>query len=468
MNKNLRLFLIPWMMLSLVACDDGSKKSGFNSNNVNNTNNTNNTNNINNINNVNNTQMAIIRGRVWSPGSDDPMVDDNNRMPVPGALVAIYTSGIDAPPDGNYCNECVELPEGLPHVFTDADGAFEILIYPNTTYNLLVQKGEFRRVTQINVGGPGEVMDLNSPAGMPSNVMTTLPNLHDPGNGAWMPRIAVIKGGYEDMSIMFEALGFAYDGARVIEVDPAGAFGIPPPPSEADELLADPVELAKYNIIVITCGGATNSLTEGTEAGNLREWVRGGGKLYVDDFSYDWAEQNWPEFLSYYQEAGSQGADGMGVCGDGNPSSMGICNNWTSYSPTGYPQDQLLTDWLALPEVNRGSGISLQAAWNIIHELGKGPIGVCEDDMMPDCIDGIYYAEPKVWMRGDAPSNHPNAPMTVSWNYYCGKILYTVYHTHSESGGSTDPKQYQLIIQEKIMMYLIMEIQTCTKPNIIG
>jgi len=99
--------------------------------------------------------------------------------------------------------------------------------------------------------------------------------------------------------------------------------------------------------------------------------------------------------------------------------------------------------------------------------MGKGPIGECEDDMNPDCINGIYYALPKVWMRGDAPYSHGNAPLTVSWNYYCGKILYTVYHTHGSSS-ETDPKQYQLMIQEKIMMFLIMEIQTCTKPNIIG
>jgi len=467
MNKNLRLFLVPWMMLALVACDDSSKKTGFNSNNVNNTNNLNNLNNVSNLNNVNNTQMAIIRGRVWSPGSDDPMVNDSNRMPVPGALVAIYTAGIDAPPDGNYCNECVAMPEGLPNVITDADGAFEILIYPNTTYNLLVQKGEFRRVTQIMVGGPGEVMDLNSPAGMPSNVMTTLPNVHDPGAGAWMPRIAVVKGAYEDMSLMFEALGFPYDGDRIVEVDSSGDIMHPFDPTDADLLLDSPTELAKYNIIAITCGGSPNSLSSDTAKANLMAWVRAGGKLYVDDFSYDWAEQAWPEFLSYYQGQASEGGDGMGECGDGNNTGIGQCNNWTSYSANGTPGDQILADWLALTEVNRGESITLQGAWDIIHDMGKGAIGDCEDDMNPDCINGVYYALPKVWMRGDAPYNHSNAPLTVSWNYYCGKILYTVYHTHGSSS-ETDPKQYLLMIQEKIMMFLIMEIQTCTKPNIIG
>ncbi len=462
-----RLFPILCLLtlFTVFSCDDDpKKKTGWNQNNVNNTNNTNNTNNINNI---NNTQMAVIQGRVWSPGSDDPMVHTHNRMPVTGALVAAYTGGVDAPPDGNYCNKCVELPQGLPHVFTDTDGSFEIRLLPNYTYNFLVQKGEFRRVTQITTGGPGEVMDLNAPDGMPSNPMVTLPNYHDPGQGSWMPRIAVIKGAYEDMSIMFRALGFDYNGARVIEISPDGGFGLPPPPSEADELLADPAELAKYNIIVITCGGSVSSLTKSAEKANLREWVRNGGKLYVDDFSYDWAEQNWPEFLSYYVAEAGSGSGSTGVCGAGNPGSIGICNNWSSYNTTGTPMDPILEEWLALTEVNRGSSIHLEAAWDIIHDIGKGPIGECDDDINPDCIDGVFWALPKVWMRGNAPANHNNAPMTVSWNYYCGKVLYTVYHTHSTSSTS-DPKQYELLIQEKIMMFLIMEIQTCTKPDIIG
>jgi hypothetical protein len=43
-------------------------------------------------------------------------------------------------------------------------------------------------------------------------------------------------------------------------------------------LLADPAELAKYNIIVITCGERVNALTK-ARAQHQREWVRIGGKL---------------------------------------------------------------------------------------------------------------------------------------------------------------------------------------------
>ena len=77
--------------------------------------------------------------------------------------------------------------------------------------------------------------------------------------------------------------------------------------------------------------------------------------------------------------------------------------------------------------------------------------------------NGEIYQEPKVWMyNNDATPSGTHTPATVSWPYYCGKVLYTVYHTHS---GFDTP--YRLLLQEKIMMYLIMEIQTCSSGPIV-
>ncbi|MBN2723687.1 MAG: hypothetical protein JXR95_06420 [Deltaproteobacteria bacterium] len=461
-----------FMLLVLLGCDDSSETEKFNSSNntfnnaTNNSTSTNNT--VNNITNntTNNSQLAIITGRVWSPGADDISIKTNNQFPVPGALVALYTSGVDAPQDGNYCNECVELPEGVPHVFTDVDGYFEIHVAPNVNFNLLVQKGEFRRVTQITSPSSGELIDLDAPDGMPTNSALTLPNHHDPENGTWTPRIAIVVGAYEkNMNVMFEALGFEYDNDRLVEIDTSGDIMHPFDPTEADLLVEDPDELAKYNLIIVTCGGTINGLFDSTERNNLVNWVKNGGKLYVDDFSYDWVEQAWPEFLTYYVSSPEDEYGTTGVCGDSGSSSSGECNNWSEYSSAGYSDDDGLNDWLALYEVNRGSAIQLEAAWDIIHEISPGPVGECPEGA-PNCQNDVYYLPPKVWMRGNAPDNHDNAPMTVSWNHYCGKVLYTVYHTHSE-GYSDDPKEYDLLIQEKIMMYLIMEIQTCTKPYIV-
>jgi hypothetical protein len=408
-----------------------------NNNNINNNNNNNN----------NNTQMFTLRGKVWGPGADNPSMLDANKIPVPQALVAAYSY---EPPDptplpGGLCNQCVDVPNGVSHKFSDTDGSFQLYLYPNINYWIVVQKGEFRRVTRYTAGGPGEVEELEPPAGQPRHVMTTLPNRFNPNLKQWIPKILIIEGTYEDMEALFTAMGFDY-GVEVVIVEDTAAAGI----------FNDINQLRQYNLIVTTCGDRATFLSTATARANLRQYVEEGGKLYVDDFSYDFAEQPFPEFLTF--------TSGGSTCGSGTiaPSTVGDCNNWTSYSPMGTPGDPYLDAWLDI--INPGGVIELIGAWDIIHSMNPGLQGECEGDGDPNCVDGNYIAPPKVWMYGDW-SGYTHNPITVSWNYYCGKVLYTVYHTHS--GGGTPGWNYPLLLQEKIMMYLIMEIQTCTDPIIV-
>jgi len=412
-----------------------------------------NNNNVNNNN--NNTQhLFTLRGKVWGPGADNAAMLDANRIPVPQALVAAYSY---EPPDptplpGGLCNKCVDVPSGVIHQFSDTDGSFELFLYPNIHYWLVVQKGEFRRVTEITAGGPDGVEDLELAAGQPRNPATTLPNRFNPNLKQWIPKILVIEGSYEQMDLLFEAMGFDY-GVEVVVMDDTAASGV----------FNDMNQLRQYNLIITTCGDDASYLTTANARANLRQYVYEGGKLYVDDFSYDFAEQPFPEFLNFQVNQSSSFSTGTCGLGTSSPSSIGQCNNWSSYNPSGTPGDPYLDAWLGI--VNPGGTIELLAAWDIIHSMNPGLQGECEDDLDPNCVDGNYIGPPKVWMYGDW-SGYTHNPVTVSWNYYCGKVLYTVYHTHSGSSSSTG-WNYPLILQEKIMMYLIMEIQTCTDPVIV-
>ncbi|MBU1221078.1 hypothetical protein KKF34_04335 [Myxococcota bacterium] len=390
-------------------------------------------------------EFTTIIGKVWSPGSDEAQVMAENKFPVPTALVAAYLSEPPPPTTGMYCNECVEIPTGVIHKFTEIDGSFELVLLPNTTYWIVVQKGEFRRVTMYTTGAANETADLEPPAGSPKPSMLTLPNKSNPSNGAWIPKILIIEGSYEDMTPLFSTLGFLYGSEVEVIQD-----------TEADTIAGNMNELRKYNIIITTCGDDATFLTNQNIRDNLRQYVYEGGKLYVDDFSYDWAEQPFPEFLTFE-------SDGSSSCGSGTtpPSSVGTCNHWSVYNPTGTPGDPYFELWLDV--INPSGIIELEAAWDIISGLNANDQGECESED-PQCVNGHWIAPPKVWMYGTW-SGYTNTPVTVSWNYYCGKVLYTVYHTHSGSGG--EGYTYPLILQEKIMMYLIMEIQTCTKQNIV-
>lgn len=387
--------------------------------------------------------LVTLRGQIWSPGADESATLEVNRFPIPGAAVAAFHSPPPDLPQVMYCNECMEIPAGVPNVIADkVTGEFELKLMANQTYYLTIQKGEFRRVRQITVPDmPDQVWEFSFLPDGPRPEELTLPNQTHLGAGDNIPKIAVVDANYERyMNVMFEALGFTFDGADVVKVQ--------------GSIANNRSELEKYNLLVVPCG-------ENWPGGNgdvLRQWVKDGGKLYVDDFNYDFVEIPWPDFLSWW--------DGSRECGSSsNPTDgYGKCNNWSLYNFNGDPGDPDFGDWLSLPEVNRGSGIYLEEAWDIIYAMGEGEVGIA-DECIGNCgPNGEVYMLPKVWMYDlDRTSPVARPPATVSWPFYCGKVLYTVYHTNA--GGSA--AGYELLLQEKIMMYLIMEIQTCSTGPIV-
>jgi hypothetical protein len=410
--------------------------------------------------------MVKIQGTVWSPGADKAETREHNRFPIPGAVVIAYNNPPPEIPQERYCNECVEIPEGTPHAFADpVTGAFELFLVPNRTYYLTVQKGEFRRVTQFTAPDlPNETYTFEWTDGQPRPPETTLPNRTDLAAGDNIPKIAMIRGGYEDMEPLFTVLGFDYDHAGDdFDIYCYSDIFNPCPGPPASDLLSDPAVLDQYNLIIVTCGVDWPGSGQAEE--NLRQWVENGGKLYVDDFNYDFVEQPWPDFLAWYIVEPYEEMGYTGECGTpGHPSVHGSCNSWDQYDFQGDPGDATeLGAWLNLPEVNRGDPLLLQGAWDYIMEMGEGEVFI--DPEHGTGPNGEVYQLPKVWMWNisNNPFSSGSLPATVSWPYYCGKVLYTVYHTHSTGYGP----DYELLLQEKIMMYLIMEIQTCSVPVVV-
>ncbi len=391
--------------------------------------------------------LVTLTGTVWSPGADQAAVIEANRFPIPGAVVVAFNAPPPDVPQGNYCNECVEIPAGTPNVLSHAvDGSFSLQLLPNRTYYLTVQKGEFRRVREITTpDDPDGTFTFDTAGvGQPRAEQTTLPNftdIGDPGHSDNIPKIAMVDAVYEDQRAMFEAMGFNYDMAVTLFSDWQS-------PSVSD-LLGNASTLAQYNLVIAPCG---DEWPGGSAAANLKQFVKDGGSLYVDDFNYDFVEQVWPEFLTFH--------DGSSVCGDGTtpPSSTGVCNSWSSYDFAGEPGNEDFRGWLTL--VNNGSSsFTMELAYDFIYSLGAGEVGVSETGTGPN---GEVYQEPYVWMYNlDNSPAGTMAPATVAWPYYCGRVAYTVYHTEANGGD-------ELLLQEKIMMYLIMEVQTCSTGPIVN
>ena len=62
----------------------------------------------------------------------------------------------------------------------------------------------------------------------------------------------------------------------------------------------------------------------------------------------------------------------------------------------------------------------------------------------------------------DGPDGPPH-PLTVSWPYNCGRVLYTTYHSVGAMGGTHSG----LLPQEEILFYLVMEIGLCQDEVVV-
>ena len=118
---------------------------------------------------------ALLEGTVYAP---------NLELPISGALVYTTSGTVDPIPDEVYCAECVELDCSTPFTLTAADGSFSLPAFSGPGQKLVVQKGQFLRVVELDIAtGTTEVPAEQS----------NLPGEWNPDAGMWIPRIAVYR-----------------------------------------------------------------------------------------------------------------------------------------------------------------------------------------------------------------------------------------------------------------------------------
>ncbi|MEM9491262.1 MAG: hypothetical protein AAGC55_19090, partial [Myxococcota bacterium] len=97
---------------------------------------------------------------------------------------------------------------------------------------------------------------------------------------------------------------------------------------------------------------------------------------------------------------------------------------------------------------------TVEGNWNTITELTTVAIGT-DDEGMP------VHDVPTTWIYGGRDEQTPNLPLTVTYEPAgCGRVLYSTYHT-------TDSVHNGLVPQERVLLYLIMEIGVCLDDPII-
>ena len=230
-------------------------------------------------------------GTVYTPAGD---------IPVAGALVYLTPKKPDARPLTNFCDTCVPLEKSIPQTLSKADGTFELVANRLGKQFMVIQKGQFRRVVEVDIK-QGDIRVSRSDS--------TLPRQNDTARGDQVPSVLIIDTDYDDIENALDKLGIPR-GTVVKDDDRMNEF-------------RDPAKLDKYQIIFLPCGecGTSNGgngifnppsshgqghAMDATVQANLKAWVQKGGKLYVTDFAYSFLNETWKDYVRFAPSKGCE------------------------------------------------------------------------------------------------------------------------------------------------------------------
>lgn len=390
---------------------------------------------------------ATLTGTVYAP---------NGAIPVSGALVYLTDTPPDPIPATVYCSECVDLPCETSFVLTEPDGSFNLSAPSGAGQYLVTEKGQFRRVTALDVGEGSAPVNVG---------LTTLPKNYAPLEGKFIPKIAVAVGNYDRLEDGLAKLGLGdvqnsgsgeelVGGTQTFDAWSHGGPAVAGSKGDFSQLISTPALLDQYHIIFVPCAAdlALGALSSSAVTQNVRDWVAKGGKWYVSDWSNEFIDIPFGQYQEFYT---NPTADLLG-----------------QYDSSGTVLDEPLEAWLAsLPPalkdinpINGGGGHPTVTALPSI-ELVENWSGIesVPSVLVSDGMGGEINVGHKVWVEGpgngsSVPSNKNN-PMAVTGQYGCGKIMFTTYHT------AENTTYYGLTPQELVLMYLILDLGVCQTPT---
>ena len=436
------------------------------------------------------TGTAKITGTVWMP-ANNPTALSNASHAIPVFDALIYISSTQSVPleRGVSCTECA-LPSQI-HALSNHDGTFSLNGIAGGDYWMTITKAGFRRSFEITIAD-NEFIELDE-------TQTTLPSLHEPDQGAETPSIALVRGTYDEVEVLLAKMGigqldfdnkFAWNSEQgVFDV-----YDARPPgwndnnfPSVTD-LLMDIELMSQYQIILFPCSAGFNGTTLQSYSSivwqNIRDYISRGGQIYATDWSGEYVDNIFPAQMTFVNSDGFFGGgatDTPASAWDGttwDASQFGSTDGAFPYDiHRAYAMDDNLRAWLTGQEgpipVLLGGAVIIETGsfdgerFPALHALAQiqstQSVTIGTDDEGQPVVD-----TPKVYVVGDVngnPASCPGAgcqPMTVTFEPVgCGRVMYSTYHAFEM------PHQ-GLLPQERILMYLMMEIGACKSGPIIN
>lgn len=340
----------------------------------------------------------------------------NGSMPIGGALVYLTNAKPAPAPSGVFCDKCVQLSVS-EYALSGPDGAFDLATPLRGAQFLVVQKGGFRKITEYTVVGDAKLADA----------ATTLPAKTDASLGAEVPRMTVVAGQYDDIEDSLVKLGI---DPTAIDIKSSALVG-----KAAQAFLTDEAAVLSQHVIFLPCGDLTQPApnldlsADPKIQANLRKFVAQGGRLYATDWHYDFLNRAFPGYVSW------AGASATACSGCGHD----------SYDAPAEIVDTGLSSWLGAQSI--ASGFDLLRNYTTI----TGVNGVTAT------VDGTTTTvTPKVWVRAQKTAASPT-PATVSFEYGCGRVLFSTYHT--------EPSSLKLMPQERALLGILLEVSVCNDSS---
>jgi hypothetical protein len=367
--------------------------------------------------------FTSLQGTVYAPSGG---------FPISGALVYITNGNANSIEDNAYCYRCDDMTD-KKWVLSAADGSWSIHGVPVGTYNLVTRKGFFQRQRQITVTGDA-VQDV------PVEV-TTLPKANSDGGLDRIPNYAVLLNGFDLAEDLLAKMGLGLlDGSSHLQQGTEefdlynDAYSSASAVGASSFLFASQETLDHYHMVFFPC--ICDTLTASNYVPMLQSYVAGGGKIYASCWASQWAEQPFPNVIEFY--------------GDDTATNAGNIGYWES---AGTIDNLDMRDWLSVVSPTSDlDDFPFYGGYILIDSLATSAYDGHGSDTDGD---GIFTGPviPKTWATD--VSVHVGSPLTVTYNYDCGKVFYSTYQVvESESSSTIRP-------QEWVLIYLFFEVGVC-------
>ena len=349
--------------------------------------------------------VGHLRGKVTAP---------NGTIPIAGAVVYLTDKRPEPAPEKVFCDACVHLSAATPYALSDDFGAFELAPTKVGKQYLVVQKGGFRRVREIDVTRGDAPL-------APS--LTALPPKTDLAAGDEVPRMTVVHGQYDEIESSLEKLGIDKSALEIVQ---SALIGV-----AAKSFLTDKARVDGRHIVFLPCGDYTQPppntdlSSDPSIQDNLRSFVEAGGRLYVTDWHYDFIAKTFPGYIDW---SGGGGAPCSG------------CER-VAYDAKASVDDPGLAAWMTAQSLQT---FTLQRNYTTI--AGLNTVATTDASGAPKSVT------PRVWVSG-AKDGAPKRPATVSFERGCGRVLFSSYHT--------EPFSNDLTPQERALLGVLLEASVC-------